>query len=195
MKVKVLMQRVRNVLQDVEGIYWTDSDLLNYYNDCKRAMASERFEMKTTATLTLDPLVNEYDTTGILRYINCKDDTGTKRTLYPNDESGDLDTDGVIIITYNRVYVNDPTVGTTLTFQIIALPPEDNLEDEVRLGDENALQYYMLSKAYEKDTDMENFAKSESFYGKYKRVFARLLDAASTNYTASTADKTEAKFF
>lgn len=189
------MQRVRNVLQDVEGIYWTDSDLLNYYNDCKRAMASERFEMKTTATLTLDPLVNEYDTTGILRYINCKDDTGTKRTLYPNDESGDLDTDGVIIITYNRVYVNDPTVGTTLTFQIIALPPEDNLEDEVRLGDENALQYYMLSKAYEKDTDMENFAKSESFYGKYKRVFARLLDAASTNYTASTADKTEAKFF
>lgn len=195
MKVKVLLQQVRNITQDAEGNYWSDSDLLSYYNECKRSMASERFEMKTTATLTLDPLVNEYDTTGILRYIKCKDDEDTKRTIYPNDDSGENDTNGIIILTYNRVYVNDPTAGSVLTFQIIAMPPEDNLEDEVRLGDENSFKYYILSKAYEKETDMENFQKSEIFYSKYKREFARLLDAASTNYTASTVDTTEAKFF
>lgn len=195
MKVKVLLQQARNVTQDAEGNYWSDSDLLGYYNECKRSMASERFEMKTTATLTLDPLVNEYDTTGILRYIKCKDDLGTTRKLYPNDDSGEADGDGIIILTYNRIYVNDPTIGSVLTFQIISLPSEDNLEDEVRLGDENAFKYYILSKVYEKETDMENFQKAEIFYQKYQREFSRLLDAASTNYTASTVDRTEAKFF
>ena len=195
MRVNVLLQQIRNVLQDGEGTYWDDSELLGYYNECKRSMASERLELKTSATLVLDPLKNEYDTSGILRYIKCKDADGTKRELYPNDDSGEDDTDGVVILAYNRVYVNDPTVGDTLTFQIIALPPEDNLTSEVRFNDENAFKYYVLSKAYEKETDSENFAKSDVFYSKYKREFDRLLDASSVNYTASSVDKTEAKFY
>jgi len=195
MRVQVLLQQVRNVLQDNEGTYWDDSELLGYYNECKRTMASERFELKTTATLALDPLVNEYDTTGILRYIKCKDDLDTTRALYPNDDSGENDNDGIVIIAYNRVYVNDPTIGTTLTFQIISLPPEDNLTSDVRFNDENSFKYYILSKAYEKETDIENFQKSAIFYEKYTREFSRLIDAASTNYTASSVDKTEAKFY
>ena len=195
MTVKVLLQQVRNVTQDAEGSYWSDSDLLGYYNECKRSMASERFESKTTATLTLDPLVNEYDTTGILRYIKCKDDEGTVRKLYPDDDSGENDTNGIVVVAYNKVYVNDPTVGSVLTFSIISLPQEDNLESDVRVGDENALKYYILSKAYEKETEMESFAKSDVFYSKYQREFARLIDASSVNYTASAIHTTQAKFF
>lgn len=195
MRVSVLLQQVRNVLQDQEGTYWDDSELLGYYNECKRSMASERLEMKTTATLVLDPLVNEYSTNGILRYIRCSDDNETPRSLYPNDSSGDEDTDGVVIMAYNKVYVNDPTVGSTLTFQIVALPPEDNLTQEVRFNDENSFKYYILSKAYEKETDTENFQKSEIFYSKFKKEFNRLIDAASANYTISTVETTAASYY
>jgi len=83
MKVIELFSGIRNTLQDLDKTYWDDSELLGYYNECKRSMAAERLENKTTATLTLDPLKNEYDTSGILRYIYATDDLDNDRDLYP----------------------------------------------------------------------------------------------------------------
>jgi len=195
MIVQELLTHVRNTLQDQDKTYWDDSELLNYYNECKRTMSAERLEIKTKATLTLDPLVNEYKTDGILRYIKAKDDEDRVRPIYPNDDSGDSDDNGIIIKDYNLVYVSDPTIGSTITFEIVSLPAEDNLPNDVRLGDENAFKYYILSKAYEKESDMENFQKVEYFYQKYLREFAKLMDSASTNYKTATVMKTEANYF
>ena len=195
MKVLELFSSVRNTLQDIGKDYWDDSELLSYYNECKRSMASERLENKTTATLILDPLKNEYDTSGILRYIHAKDDNGLKRELYPNDESGDEDNNGIIIQDYNRVYVNDSTVGSIVTFQIVAMPNDDNLTSDVRAGDENSFKYYILSKAYEKDADVQNFEKSTYFYNKYTLLFKPLKNASSANYTTNTVQVTAAKYY
>jgi len=195
MIVEELLSAVRNTLQDSEKNYWDDSELLSYYNECKRSMAAERLENKTTASLTLDPLKNEYDTSGVLRYIRASDDVGTDRPMYPNDETGTDDTAGIIILDYNKIYVNDPTQATTLTLQIVALPNEDNLSGVVRAGDENAMKYYILSKSYEKDTDMGNFQKADTFYGKYMRLFALLKNASSANYTSGVVQRTESVYY
>ena len=195
MRVLELLNSVRNKLQDLDKNYWDDSELLADYNECKRSMAAERLEGKTTATLILDPLKNEYDTTGILRYISSKDDIDNTRALYPNDSSGDDDAKGVVIIDYNRVYVNDPTIGSSITFQVVALPSDDNLTSLVRVGDENAMKYYILSKAYEKEGDMENFTKSDVFYRKYMEVFAKLKNASNANYRANTIQRTETLYY
>jgi hypothetical protein len=195
MTVRELITTLRSVLQDQDKTYWDDSELLNFYNECKRTMAQDRLEIKTTATLVLDPLKNDYDTDGILRYIRAEDDLGNFRTFYPNDESIGIDSNGIIIKDYNKIYVADPTIGTTITMEVVSLPIEDNLTGTVRLGDENALKYYILSKAYEKETDMENFTKADYFYSKYMREFAKLMDSASANYKTATVMKTEANYF
>jgi len=195
MKVSELLSSVRIVLQDSDKTYWDDSELVSHYNECKRSMTAERLENKTTATLILDPLKNEYDTSGILRYISAKDDDGLKRDLYPDDESGDEDSNGIVILGYNRVYVNDPTVGTVVTFKIVAMPTEDNLTADVRSGDENALKYYILSKSYEKDTDMQNFDKASIFYGKYNDSFKVLKNASSANYRTATVSTTAVTYY
>jgi uncharacterized protein YqkB len=195
MTVSTLLKSVRQVLQDYDKEYWDDSELLTYYNECKRTMAQERLEIKTTATLLLDPLKNEYDTDGVLRYIRAVDDEGTTRKFYPNDETIGADNTGIIIKDYNKIYVQDPTIGTTITMEIVSLPSDDNLEGTVRLGDENAFKYYILSKSYEKESDMENFQKSDYFYQKYLREFAKLMDSASANYNTATVNKTEANYF
>lgn len=185
MIVKQLLSQVRNPLQDSDKTYWDDSELLSYYNECKRSMASERLEIKTTASMLLDTSKNEYNTDGILRYIKAKDDEGKERKLYPNDGSGDDDTTGIIIKDYNVVYVNDPTIGTTIIFDIVSFPEEDNLESNVRLGDESALKYYILSKAYEKESDMESFQKSSYFYSKYRVELDKLINSSSINYKSN----------
>lgn len=195
MKVEELFSSIRNTLQDSAKNYWDDSELLSYYNECVRNMSSERMENKTTASLVLDPAKNQYDTTGILRYIRCVDANGTERKLYPDDLSGEEDNLGVVIESYNRVYVNDSTVGSTLTFTVIAFPSEGNMSSSVRTGDETALKYYILSKAYEKDADMENFNKSSYFYQKYLEVFKQLKGASSVNYKANDVSKTTSYFY
>lgn len=195
MKVEELFSSIRNTLQDSAKNYWDDSELLMYYNECVRNMAAERMENKTTATMILDPEKKEYNTTGILRYIRCEDSNGTERRLYPDDMSGDDDKLGVIIQNYDRVYVNNPEIASSLTFTVVAFPQESNLTSNVRIGDESAIKYYVLSKAYEKDTDVENFNKCQYFYGKYLELMRNLKQASSANYKARTATTTKSYFY
>ena len=182
MRVEELFSSVRDTLQDLDKNYWDDSELLSYYNECVRSMSAERLENKNTATLTLVPSQNEYNTSGILRYISAKDDTDTIRALYPDDSSGDDDSNGIVILDYNRIYVNSPDVGTTITLKVVAMPQDGNMTSIVRIGDETAIKYYILSKAYEKDSDMENFQKSAYFFSKYTMAFKQLSDASGRNY-------------
>jgi hypothetical protein len=193
MNVTELLSRARDTLQDKDKTYWDDSELLSYYNECKRTMAYNRLENKTTATLTLDPLKSEYDTTGVIRYIKAIDDDSNVRTLYGNDGTGDDDIYGIILIDYNKVYINDSTIGTVITMDVIATPSDDNMSSIVRVGDEEALRYYILSKAYEKDSDMGNFQKSGYFFDKYNTLFRTLKKASSANYRASTVERTVSK--
>ena len=195
MTVLDVLTAVRNVLQDQDKTYWDDSELLGYYNECKRTMAQERLEIKTTAILGLDPLENSYTTDGVLRYISAKDDEGNNREIYPNDGTGLDDAAGIIIKDYNKIYVNDPSIGSSITFEIVSLPSEDNINNDVRLGDENAFKYFVLSKAYEKETDMESFQKSEYFYSKYFREFQKLMSSASVNYKSATVSRTVCSFY
>lgn len=195
MTVLQLLTGCRDTLQDQDKTYWDDSELLNFYNECKRSMAQERLEPKAKAELVLDPVKYEYATDGVLRYINAIDDEGRARILYPNDGSIGIDTTGVIIKDYNKIYVQDPSIGTTITLEIVSLPAEDNLTNTVRQGDENSFKYYILSKAYEKETDMESFAKAQYFYGKYSQDFKRLIDSASANYKTAEVQRTVAEYY
>ena len=57
------------------------------------------------------------------------------------------------------------------------------------------MKYYILSKAYEKEDDTENFAKSDTFYAKYSKIFEKLIDSASVGYSYQQDQKTKTIFY
>lgn len=186
MTVRELLQQVRDTLQDQDRNYWSESELINLYNDAKRLIASERIEDKTTTYLSLDSTENEYAVDGVLRYISAKDSNNIDRQLYADDGSGDNDDYGIIIKAYNLVYINTPEDDVTVTFKVVSMPSEDNLNDTVRTGDENSIKYYILSRAYEKETEMENFQKAQYFFSKYQIEFKTAKKNASVGYRNDT---------
>lgn len=186
MTVRELLQQVRDTLQDTDRVYWSESELINLYNDAKRLIASERVEDKTTTSLLLSADTNTYSIDNVLRYISAKDSNDISRQLYPDDDSGDGDTYGIIIKAYNSVYVNSPEDDVTVTFKVVSMPSEDNLNDTVRTGDENSIKYYILSRAYEKENEMENFQKAQYFFAKYQTEFKSAKKNANVGYRADT---------
>jgi len=187
MTLRELIAKARDKLQDADAVYWSDSEFIDLYNECKRYLSSERKENPTTTTVSLSDGVYEYNVTGVLRYISAKDNEKNNRTLYPDDGSGDGDSDAIIIMDYDTIYVNTPASGTTITLKHIAFPADDNLNDEVRSGDEESYTYFLLSKAYEKDTDMEQFQKAQYFWSMFQGAMKFLKKNSSLNFM----DKTE----
>ena len=182
MLVSTLISDTRDVLQDADADYWSDAELLEYYNSGIRAIASERIEEPTTTDVALTTGTNLYTVSGVLRYISAEDDNNIERKLYPDDESGEDDTYGVIIQDYDRIYVNNPVTGVTITIKIISLPTDAITTDTVRFGDEDTLRYFMLSRAYEKEQDTENFQKSQYFMVQYRMKLNQLLKHSKSGY-------------
>lgn len=187
MVVLELMKIVRNSLQDAKKNYWTDNELLDYYSSGIRSIAAERLEEPTTTTLDLTTGTNEYIINGVLRYISIKDSNGIVRDIYPNDTTGDDDNYGVIIVDHDKIYVNTPETGVTLTIKHISLPDEPNITANVRSGDEAALKYFMLSKAYEKEMEMENFQKSQYFFSLYLKELQIILKHKKIGFINNTS--------
>ena len=194
MVVLGLFHQVRDVLQDTDANYWSDSELLDYYNSGLRSIAAERLEEPRTTTVTLVDDTYEYTVDGVLRYISAKDSDDITRELYQDDGSGDDDYYGIIIKDYNLIYVNNPSTGTTISLKNISLPANDNLSSVVRDSDEQALRYYMLRKAYEKESDLENFQKSQYFLEQYRRELNRILKNSKLGYVNNT-ELTKSYFF
>jgi len=186
MTLRELIAKVRDKLQDADAIYWSDSEFIDLYNECKRYLASERKENPTTTSVSLSDGVYEYNIDGVLRYISAKDNEKKNRELYPDDGNGDNDADGIVIMDYDTIYVNTPVTGTTITLKHITFPAEDNLNDAVRSGDEESYTYFLLSKAYEKDTDMEQFQKAQYFWSMFTGAMKFIKKNSSLNYIHKT---------
>ena len=182
MTVRELIAKVRDKLQDADATYWSDSEFIDLYNECKRYLSSERKENPTTTTVALSADTYQYDIEGVLRFISAKDSNGYTRTLYPDDTSGDGDSDGIIVLDYNSIYVNTPADDVTLTVKHISFPAEDNLNDTIRSGDEESFTYFILTKAYEKDTDMEQFQKAQYFWQMFLGAMRFQKKNSSLNY-------------
>lgn len=182
MRLLELVTQVKDILQDTDSDYWSESELVDYFNHGTRTIASERKEKPTITTVDLYEATNEYTVDGVLRYISAVDSNSIVRELYPDDKSGDNDNYGIIIQDYDKIYVNTPSDDVTLSIKSIVLPLSINLEDEVRDGDENALKYFVLSKAYEKEHDMENFNKSQYFLQLYMKELSLLLGNSRLGY-------------
>ena len=182
MLVSELITKSRGMLQDADGDYWTDAELLDYYNNGLRSIAAERKEKPTTTDVALTTGTDEYSVSGVLRYISIKDSDGKDRDIYPDDGTDNDESSAVIILDYNRIYVNNPLTGITLSIKHIAFPDPHIATDTVRSGDENALKYYILSDAYKKESDMENFQKAEYFNDKYEGSLSVVLKNSKLNY-------------
>ena len=167
MTVRELISKVRDKLQDTDSIYWDDSEILDNYNECKRYLASERKENPITITVPTFDNTNTYSIDGVLRYISCKDSNGKNRDLYPDNGDADEISSAIIVQSYNQLYVNTPESGVSLLIKCIQFPIEDNLNDVIRSGDEDSFLYFILSKCYEKDNDMEQFQKAQYFWSMF----------------------------
>ena len=182
MTVNELLQLSRDTLQDQEKNFWDDSELLKYYEEARRVIASHRNDKRLTQDVVMNAGTEFYSPLGVLRYISVKDDEGTDRPLYRNDGIDYEDTLGIAVIDYDQIQVIDDTVGSILTITYLGLPTKHNLNDDVRDGDVESCRYYILAKAYEKETDMENFAKSEKFEAKFEKMLKSLVTNSSLEY-------------
>jgi hypothetical protein len=194
MTVRELIAEVRDVVQDTDSTYFSDSEVLNVYNECKRYMSAERREETSNITVTMVDGVNEYTVNGAIRYINAKTQNGTYYNLYANDKTGDDDIGGIIILSYNTIYVNNPVDGDVITFRVVSSPTEDNLNDTIRAGDETSYKYYILSKLYEKDTDLEQFQKAQYFGNLFIGIFDKVKKNSAQNFVSSR-ESTAAYYF
>lgn len=183
MIVSTLLTNVRNKLTDTEGNFWTDSELLDYYNDANRVLSSERYEKLKTQYLAMTEDVKFYSPTGILRYDKAIDSNNAERKLYPDNDSIGDDSLGIVILDYDQIFVVDPNVADRIQLTYVGLPIDMNMNSLVRQGDIEALQYYILSLAYEKENDMENFSKSEVFKRKFDEALKKLVSNKVTNYS------------
>ena len=194
MTVLELIVEAQTTLQDSDANYWSQDELLGYYNNGLRSLAAERLEEpKTTTVPTLDDTYT-YSVSGVLRYISATDTNNIKRPLYPDDTTGDDDVYGIIINDYNEIYVNTPETGVSVNIKTIAIPDAHTTSDTVRLGDDVALKYYIVSKAYEKESDLENFQKSQYFMVQYQRELNRLLKNSKLGYK-NELEMTRSYFF
>lgn len=161
MTVRELLAKVRDKLQDTDSTYWSDSELIDLYNECKRYLSAERKESPEYIELPTYEGINVYTVENVLRFVSITD-----RNIYPDDGTGTEDTNGIIVRNYDKLYVNTPT-DEVLTLKVITFPAEDNLNDTIRQGDEESYRYFILSKCYEKDNDMEQFQKAQYFWNMF----------------------------
>lgn len=182
MTVRELLAKVRDKLQDTDGVYWSDSELIDLHNECKRYIAAERQENPTTTTIELSEDTNEYQIDSVLRYVSVKDSNGKNRELFTDDGLGDEVSSAIIVEDYDRIYVNSPEDSVSLIIKHISFPEEDNLNDTIRLGDEESYRYFILSKAYEKDNDMEQFQKAQYFWSMFLGAIKYSKKNSSLNY-------------
>lgn len=182
MTVRELISKVRDKLQDTEAIYWSDSEILDLYNECKRYLAAERQENPTYTDIELSEDTYTYIVDGVLRYIDAKDSKGNKRKLYADDGTGEEEESAIIVQDYNRIYVNKPEDNTSLTIKHISFPEDDNLNDTIRMGDEESYKYFIISKCYEKDNDMEQFQKASYFWNMFMGAMKYSKKNSNVNY-------------
>lgn len=166
MQIRELIAKVRDKLQDTDAVYWSDSELVDLCNECKRYLAAERKENPTTTSLVTYDGIETYTVEGVLRYIGATNQEGNELILYPDDGSIAGKTSGIVIEDYNRIKVKNP-IDEVITIKHISFPEEDNLNDTIRMGDEESYRYFVLSKCYEKDNDMEQFQKAQYFWSMF----------------------------
>ena len=186
MLVRELIAQVRDITQDIDSVYFSESELLNLYNECKRYLATDRQDKVSTIQVELFDTINTYTIPSVIRFIRVTDSNGNDRAIYPDDESGVADNSGIILVNNDEIYVNVPENDVTLNIKAIVLPDEDNLNDTIRSGDENSYKYYMLSKAYEKDNDMEQFQKAQYFANMFNSSYQNVKKNARVNYINKT---------
>lgn len=191
MTVNQILQKARNTLQDQKKNFWDDSELLDYYEQARRVIASERTDKLQTQLVVLSEGTEFYSPTGVLRYISAVDDSDRERKLYSNNGSGENDNFGITVIDSDKISVHDDSLGTSITLSYLGLPVDHNLNDEVRSGDEEAIRYFILARAYEKETDMENFQKSQLFDIKFKEMLVKLVANASAGYRSQSMNVTK----
>ena len=188
MIVRELIAEVRDVLQDTESVYFSDSELINLYNECKRLMTLDRKEKKSSITIQPIDGTYSYTTEDVLVYLSAKDSDGNVRTIYEEDEDGSDEASGIVVMNENELWINTPDSTQTITLRVIASPELDNLNDTIRVGDEIAYKNYILAKSYEKDTDLEQFQKAQYFINQFSTAYTLTKKVTSSNNKQRTTN-------
>ena len=170
MTVAQLITDVRYVLQDSDAVYFTDTELLNTFNECRRLITFDRKDKTSTV------------------------DVSTLDSTYSYTTEAVLDANGVIVTNENEVYVVTPETGVTITFTTISMPADAVTTDTIRIGDEAPYKYYMLAKSYEKDTDLEQFQKAQYFTQLFRTSYDNTKKITSSN-NRTKRSVTESHFF
>ncbi len=159
LKISDLMTSIRDTLQDLQQNRWSEQELFRYLNQGARDTALQLEHINIKHTITVDPLLpNSYDLpyeaiefygiTSVQPYTY-----SPTEITFPDNRAED------VLIDY---YAYPPEIVYGVTTEV-------SLERDIQ----DALKYYVLFRAYEKEDSTEKLAKSAYFYQKYNEVLAR----------------------
>ncbi len=158
-KIADIILEIRDTLQDLQENRWTEQELYRYLNQGARDTALQLKNTNIKHTITVDPSQpNSYDLPyEAIEFYNISSVQPYEYSLteitFPDNRAED------VLVDY-YAYPPEIIYGVTLEVSI-----ERDLYD--------ALKFYVLYRAYEKEDNTEKLAKSSYFYQKYKEVLAR----------------------
>lgn len=149
MTVADFFTSARFTLQDLTGRRWTDAELLHYVNEGMRDIALRTFFNRVEETLSVVSATTIYTTTYTPIKILSVESSQQFQVTSNNEITFTNPRDENVIIVY---YAYPQTVTTDIV-------------EDVDIID--ALRFFVLSRAYEKEDSPENFNKASYFRNKY----------------------------
>lgn len=153
-----LLAEVRDTLQDGSKRRWLDSELEKYVNQGIRDIAKKTKFFRQVQDLSVVAGTTQYTLTyKVIEFDSIS--TAQDHTVLDNKtiEFADPKEETVQVVYYG--YPLSVSVATDGE-----IPMEEDLED--------ALKYYVLKKAYEKEDSTENFRKATYYKNEYREILA-----------------------
>lgn len=162
MLASALITKARVTLQDVTPRRWTDVELEGYINEGLKDIARKTMHTREDEEILVVAGTTNYTLTKKAIIIYSIDTTQAHK-----------------VTNYNTIVFTDPK-DETITVSYYSYPVEVSiaLATEIPLEEDliEALKYFVLKRAYEKEDSMENFQKATYFNNEYREILA---DAAT----------------
>jgi len=187
--VSDILVRVRNLLQDHDGVRWVDDELLRWLNDAQREIVilkPDSYSTRDSAFACAEGTLQTLPADG-LQILDVTRNTGTsKRAIRPvsryildaenPDWHGDTPASEVRVFTYDdraptSFFVYPPaSAGLSVEILYSVAPPAASLVSDIALSDiyVGAVVDYIVYRAFSKDAEYaQNLQRAENHYAKF----------------------------
>lgn len=171
MVVQNLVNDAKKVLSGLKVSEY-DATILLYLNLAKNQIAMDTLMWLSGETVTLVSGTNEYELSKIpIQIIDVYDDSLNLRPRNSSDSMGYFQTSP------KKIFVNSPHTGSSININYYYTPDNYILTSETDIPESlyNALQYFIVHKAYEMQKTDSSLVSSREYFARYNAAVKRYL--------------------